>query len=469
MLTASIRSNRWQLAALVLVTMIASPAWAQSCGNLADDTDIARCASEELQDQLDQVLRAYDQLAETLGPRAAAALPSEQAQWLARVSRNCGIAAARDLESTVAQGLNLPGSMCLRRFAEARVLDLKARGAQARKSAAQIIASEYPAVISTWGDRLNPGGNAPLGRFAAYYLRSGTPAALVATEVVDEVSLSYPWSDFHGIKSEDFEGYWVGQFRYAKRTPVYISVDQSWSRTRVIIDRKLIYEGGSDARVPYVFPPGTHTVEVEYVNNWHTTGISVTVAEATEAVSRSELRGRLKTLAPPNTVVQYAAVYESGARDNTVVLTLAPSRTPVILVLSSYSAVRWIVDNPDKVDVRAIIHGSRSSGSRVQANFRDKGTPQLLVAQALGSYDVAPQCRCVGGHFSCTGGNLGATVESLSELLGFPVAGFSGTYSPKALAVPAIVITPEVMADARAALEKSSEERGQCRNTTRFQ
>ena len=106
-----------------------------------------------------------------------------------------------------------------------------------------------------------------MGRFSAYYLRSGEPPQLIARDSVDDVSINYAWADFHGIKSEDFEGYWVGRFRYENETPVYLTVDQSWSQTRVIVDRKLIYEGGSNARVPFVFSPGTHTVEVEYANN----------------------------------------------------------------------------------------------------------------------------------------------------------------------------------------------------------
>jgi uncharacterized membrane protein len=148
-------------------------------------------------------------------------------------------------------------------------------------------AKEYPPVSSTWGDRLNPNNKAPMGRFSAFYLRSGEPPQLIARDSVDDVSINYAWAEFHGIKSEDFEGYWVGRFRYEKETPVYLTVDQSWSQTRVIVDRRLIYEGSSNARVPFVFSPGTHTVEVEYANNWHTTSLSVNFVGAEEPLPRS--------------------------------------------------------------------------------------------------------------------------------------------------------------------------------------
>ncbi len=324
---------------------------------------------------------------------------------------------------------------------------------------------EYPPVSSTWGDRLNPNNNAPMGRFSAYYLRSGEPPQLIARDSVDDVSINYAWADFHGIKSEDFEGYWVGRFRYEKETPVYLTVDQSWSQTRVIVDRKLIYEGGSNARVPFVFSPGTHTVEVEYANNWHTTSLSVNFVGAEEPLPRSELRARLRALAPEDAVVQFAAVYESGAQDNVVVLNLAPSRVPVILVLNSYSSVHWVIKNPNRVDLRAVVYGGHAPGSRIQTDKKDDGVPRLLVEGALGSYDASPRCRCVGGLFHCEGGSLLDTVQSLSAMLGYSVAGVSGEYSPKAMNVPSIVVTPEVVADARSALERIGNARRECEKT----
>lgn len=454
------------LAALCAV----SPAQAQSCGMPADDADVVACATKDLQEQAGNLLRAYDTLAEALGPRAATGLQDDQNQWLRRVSGFCELPdAGGDFESLVARAQKLPQALCLRSFITARIKDLNARRGRAAEQSSPPVKTDYPAVQASWGDRLNPGGKAPLGRFAAYYLRSGKPATLVATDTVGEISINYPWNEFHGIKSEEFEGYWVGRFRYEAETPVRIEIDQSWSRTRVIIDRKLVYEGGSNARVPFVFSPGTHTIEVEYKNNWHTTGLSVAFLDAMAPVPRGELRSRLQALAPPNAVVQLAAVYESGARDNTVALKLAPSADPVILVLSSYHAVRWVIDNSAKVDVRAIVHGSHAPGSRIQTDERDKSVPRLRVEQALGAYDVAPRCTCTAGIFHCEGGSLGATAQSVALLTGFELKGFAGEYSPHRLAVPEIVMTPQVLADARLALEQQGKAQAECRKSARMQ
>ena len=455
-----------------MATWLASPAWAAPCGNgnSNDDAELAACAREDLQDQVDQLRRQYQGLAEALGPRAALGLPDDQARWLHRVSGHCRIAMAGDLEQVAASPLDTAQALCLNQFIQARARDLQARMQVAAESAKAFAAQDYPPVRSTWGDRLNPGGKIPVGRFAAFYLRSGKPApTLVATDTVAEVAINYPWAEFHDIKSEDFEGYWVGQFRYDKPTRVDVTVDQSWSQTRIVIDRKLVYEGGSNARVPFLFSPGLHTVEVEYINNWHTTRLSVAFAEATEPVAPGELRARLAELAPANAVVQFAAVYESGARDNVVTLNLAPSRVPVVLVLSSYSAVRWVINNPDQVDLRAIVYGSYAPGARVQASGRDGKVKLVPVQGGLGSYDTAPRCHCVGGLFHCEGGSLATTVQTLSSLLGFPVTGFAGEYSPKALLLPAITVTPELMADARATLERLGQERSECRKTTVLQ
>ena len=173
---------------------------------------------------------------------------------------------------------------------------------------------------------------------------------------------------------------------------------------------------------------------------------------AEEPLPRSELRARLRALAPEDAVVQFAAVYESGAQDNVVVLNLAPSRVPVILVLNSYSSVHWVIKNPNRVDLRAVVYGGHAPGSRIQTDKKDDGVPRLLVEGALGSYDASPRCRCVGGLFHCEGGSLLDTVQILSTMLGYSVSGVSGEYSPKAMNVPGIVVTPEAVADALSAL-----------------
>jgi hypothetical protein len=155
--------------------------------------------------------------------------------------------------------------------------------------------------------------------------------------------------------------------------------------------------------------------------------------------------------------------------DNTILLTLEPSSVPVILALSSYSAVRWVINNPQKVDVRAIVYGSYAPGVRIQMKGDAKDVPRLLLEGGLGSYDAAPRCNCVGGQFHCEGGSLNTTVQTVSSLLGFPVTGISGEYSPKALAVPKVVVTPAVMADAKAALEQMGKERNECLKTREFE
>lgn len=450
---------------LFAAQLLPDAAFAESCDGVRDDAEVASCVGHDLKSKIDAFGKAHERLSEALGPRAAAGLPDEQSAWLKRVAGYCGIPQAENLESLENAGLDVARTLCLERFIVVRTYDLGERLENAKEIAEAFASRDYPSVPATWGDRLNPDKKAPMGRFSAYYLRSGNPAELISTDTVDEVSINYAWSDLHGIKSEDFEGYWVGQFRYKKETPVYIAVDQSWSRTRVIVDRKLIYEGSSNARVPFVFSPGTHMVEVEYVNNWHTTGMSVAFLEAAEPVARSELRGRLRAIAPENSVVQYVGVYESGSQDNAISLDLSPSSVPVILVLNSYSAVRWVVNNPDRVDVRAVVYSAYSPGSRIQLGKDNGRIPRILVEGGLGSYDASPRCNCIGGLFHCEGGSLASTVQGLAGLLGYPVSGFSGGYSPKTIAVPGIVVTPEVLTNARAVLERLGNDRGECRKT----
>ena len=167
-----------------------------------------------------------------------------------------------------------------REAAPAQRLPPQAVMAEPRRSfsAAPVAMPEEPAtaeVITTWGDTLNPSNQVPSGRFKAFYFNSQQPRDVIASALVDDVGISYAWSEFHNIRSEDFGAYWVGRFHVAQPATRIANISQSWSKTRIIIDKKVVYEGGSDARVPYTLSQGDHLIEVEFLNNWHTTGLAV--------------------------------------------------------------------------------------------------------------------------------------------------------------------------------------------------
>lgn len=117
-------------------------------------------------------------------------------------------------------------------------------------------------------------------KFSAVYLDQSKQNPVIDTEIVDRPAMNYAWSDFKNIKSEDFAAYYFGSFKFEKTTVKEISVSQSWADTKIYIDEFLVFDGkNNNQSFVYEFTPGTHTMEVEYQNNWHTVGFSVQILD----------------------------------------------------------------------------------------------------------------------------------------------------------------------------------------------
>lgn len=320
----------------------------------------------------------------------------------------------------------------------------------------------YPSVRSTWGDQFNPANETSPGFFRAYYFNSRHPKQIIATEEVPDIAIQYPWSDFHGIKSEDFGAYWIGSKHFEADTSVEINVAMSWSKTRVIIDKQLVYEGGSNMRIPFTFSAGDHLIEVEYLNNWHTTDFTVSFLALHRRVQKSALRMHLSGQAFDGAKVLYASVYESKNRDLTTTVSIERTEQPVILVLSSYSAVKWQIATPYPVDIRAIAYGSYSPGTRVSGDIPES-TKIIEFEGRLGTYRKKRQCNCVGGYFHCEGSSLKKTVDAVETATGKPMLGFAGRYAASTLTVPELKITPSVLAESMAHEQQIEQQRMECR------
>ncbi len=339
-----------------------------------------------------------------------------------------------------------------------------AMSAAGRQESARIIksAGDLVSAATTWGARLNPSGDIPTGRFQAFYINTRQPQQVIATETVDNIAINYIRDDFHGIESGDFGGYWVGNLMFEEPTVKRISVSQSWAKSRVLIDGRVLYEGGSDQSVLYRFEPGVHKLEVEYVNNWHTTEFNVGISSEQTYLEASEIRARLGEALPADVTLYYAGVYESSAQDMSIVLNLEHTQGPVALVLSSYSPVRWHLSNPFGVDVRAVVYGAYKPGSRLDGDLPES-LLRLPAKSRIGSYRVGAECSCTAGTFHCSGGSLGPTLSALKGLTGVSLSGFSGSYSASALAVPATRIDEAFLARLAADEANVASQRAACK------
>ncbi|MDD2828119.1 MAG: hypothetical protein PHW18_00940 [Sulfuricurvum sp.] len=319
--------------------------------------------------------------------------------------------------------------------------------------------------IETWGKHLNPLGTMPRNRFKAFYINTKEPNKVIATEEVPKVSINYPWDQFHGIKSEDFGGYWVGDYYYPEETTMEISLEQSWAKSRVIIDGRVVYEGGNSTSFPYTFKKGSNKIEVEYVNNWHTTGFMLTIKPKEKKYNRDDLQFALKSKVSANAKILYAGVYESSQKDQNIILKLAAHKEPVILVLSSYSGVNWIVENPNKVKIEAIVYSAYNPGTEISGNLPST-VPLLAFDGQLGSYSMSEQCDCHGAMFHCEGSNGLDIIRNIEVVIGKTMFGYSGKYSTDAILLPQTVVTKEHLEKLRDDRLKIEQQRAACRKET---
>lgn len=221
-----------------------------------------------------------------------------------------------------------------------------------------------------------------MNRYNVQYYNTNDPSTIIAEDVVDEISINYSYSDFHGIDSQDFGAHWVGQFEFEEGNQV-ISISQSWSQTELYIDDELVYSGGSDKELGHYFTAGTHKIEVVYENNWHTTTFQLTISDEVRDYTLSELTNELAGVVSGETQVYFAGVYDSSRMDNSVDVTLKSTTAPVVLFLNSYDAVKWVLTNPNNVNIEAVIYQSYTPGARVEV---PEGIQVYKCSDYAGSY-----------------------------------------------------------------------------------
>jgi hypothetical protein len=290
---------------------------------------------------------------------------------------------------------------------------------------------------TTWGTQLNPKNIIPTNKFKAFYINTNKPKKVIASEEMNRISINYAYNYFHNINSKDFGGYWVGNFIYKKTENMQLNISQSWAKTRIIIDGMVVYEGTNNARVPFTFTKGKHKIEVEFINNWHTTNFMVSIQQKEKKYTREEIQKKLKKYTSKNSEVLFVGAYESKKNNQNITLKIAKSAKPIILVLSSYSSVVWVIKNPYKVKIEAVIYSAAKPGTEVKGDISDS-TPILEYAHRIGSYSMERHCSCVNGGavFNCDGNNGINTIQTIENFTQKKMFGYSVKYAADTFIVP---------------------------------
>jgi hypothetical protein len=287
-------------------------------------------------------------------------------------------------------------------------------------------------ITSSWGKKLNPSGEMPVEGFRAFYFNRENPSNLIFAENVNAVSIKYSWSDFHNILSQSFAGYWVGKLKFDKATRKQVSISQSWTKSRVMIDGKVVFDSKNSGESFFVdFTPGEHVVEVEYINNWHTVEFKVTIDDEVLQASETDLAAYFKKSPIRDKNMYYVGLYESDAKDVSVTVSVPRAGKPVVLWLSSYEAIDWNISAADEIS--AVVISSYAPGSRVAG----VGTAEVMHYRNWPmSYTEAKQCSCVAGIFHCEEDvGLDGMAKSIEDISGLKLSGYALQYSSKSLQI----------------------------------
>jgi len=309
----------------------------------------------------------------------------------------------------------------------------------------------FPLAANRWLERFAP-PEIPRDAFQFWYFDSTRPDVVVKSGIVPGVVVNYAWDQGDGfrLRSENFGGYWVGSIRAAAAGEHVLAVSQSWADVRVILDGRKLPD---EEEVRVWLDAGYHQLEVEFLNNWHTTDFAVNLRAAFREYSLAEARALLQPL-EGSAEVWYAGVYESSSADHSIRLALSAAvPTDVVLVLSSYSQVDWRLAADASVNLKAVVVSSYEPGTLVSTPGDVGMLLPLRRAQMTTTYTLGTDCHDSGAVFHCEHiHELRKLDDSVRQLTALPVVAFVGEYGAAALRLP----TRRLDAAERARLEQAS-------------
>jgi uncharacterized protein YecT (DUF1311 family) len=218
----------------------------------------------------------------------------------------------------------------------------------------------------------------PKGKFKASYYHD---KKLVASEIVDAISINYSYNEFMGIPAESFEATWEADIEVKEDTTLILAVSVSWSAVAVYVDdEKITGWSNNNKELPIKVSKGQHRIKIEYTNGWHTVNFNASFVNYPR-LTMSDAAKKITPFINNKTKTLYVGAYESGNSYNEAIVKIGKNMGPVVIFLSSYEAIRWKIENPFKVKINAVLFNSYDPGSSVSIStektkiFRLSGLP----------------------------------------------------------------------------------------------
>ncbi len=252
----------------------------------------------------------------------------------------------------------------------------------------------------------------PTNKFKASYMKTDNSSKVVASEIVDKISLNFSY-DFNGIIAQNFSAKWSGYLEFPKSTKKVVNISNSWSDVTLKINDEVVKSQ------TYTFKKGLNKVEVSYVNHGNIVNFTVNFQDENIIYTYEQAKKALSSLVKDNTVIEYVGVYKSNDQKNEIKTYINKSGGDVILFLGSYSPVNWTIENSKDANIKAIVYNSYEPGTTV--SYANTSIPIFRYNDLGYGYEV--------------GDIMGKINSAIEKLLGRGIDDYEGTYSTNELKV----------------------------------
>jgi uncharacterized protein YecT (DUF1311 family) len=326
------------------IILFSAATFADTCSSIKDEYDRAYCFTKAYPQIDTELNKSYEQLTSLLSKPQKKTLTKIQLNWMEQRNTACSLKSGDRFYVDM---------KCVTDTTNSQNEFLKNQIAACKSGTCGVSDdNEKPETI-------------PKSKYKATYYQG---KKFVASEVVDAISINYPYNQFKNIPSDSFHATWETDIDAEEDKTLILSVSVSWSDVSVFIDDDLLTNWNNNSKeLPIKLSKGTHRIKVEYFNHWHTVNFNASFSNYPK-LNIAAATQRVSPLLNSDTKTLYIGAYESKNIYNETLVKINKSKKPIILFLASYEAINWKIENPHNVSIKAIFFNSYDPGSSIIIN-----------------------------------------------------------------------------------------------------
>ena len=297
----------------------------------------------------------------------------------------------------------------------------------------------FKPVTDDWGQRFAVRDNLPPNGFRALYFNTNNPETILHDTVTETIDVEFHHNERYGIESKSFGAYWVGELSIDKPIVKQFSMTLSRAAARLLINGREVMRENQSKQVTVALGTGVHLIEVELLNQWHTTEFNLLISEPVIARSEQSVKQYITQLDSdtfkPDLI--FAGMRRKQGKGH-VILDIAPSSSAIHLFLNAYNATHWVIENPHEVEIKSIVYTAYKSGSTISGAVQED-VPILNLKKNIDFFQDTWTCQCLNGVNTCEHDSklsLKEAEDKLKQIYQRPLKGYSLSASSDYIQVP---------------------------------